>query len=236
MHSAASRRLIGAALAAALLCFAQAATAGPREEATARYAEAERAAAELRFEEALRGYREALGRDPSAPFARAARARIAYLDARGEGGFGPLARLEAARREPERLGEAEELEAFAREVEAFPPGRVRVEGRVLVADALEHRRGEPGRAAVLLDAVLADPAADQVTRALALHRLVAIHRGRGDIGGARGAVLRYADVAPELRAEVLRVARRVTLRWAAVGVLGLVAVAALAALARAGRG
>ena len=236
MRTSSQRRLIAVTLAAAMISLPQAAAAGPREEASARYAEAERAAEELRFEDALRGYREALARDPSAPFARAARARIAYLDARAEGGFGPLAKLEAARREPARLGEAEALEAFAREVEAFPPGRVRVEARVLLADALEHRRGDPGRAAKILDEVLADPAADQVTRALSLQRVVAIHRARGDLGAARAEVLRFPDVAPELRAEVLRLWRRVTLRWVAVGVLGLLALTTVGALVRAGRG
>jgi tetratricopeptide (TPR) repeat protein len=223
------------ALAAALLCAAAPAQAATpdRAAATARFAEAERAAAELRFAEALRGYQEALAADPSAPFARTARSRADWIAARAEGGFGPLGRLAEAQRDPARLRDEAAATAWEKEIEGFPPGRVRVEARALLAGALRER--QPERAAGVLERLLADPAADAVTRALALRQVVDFHRDRGDLGAARAAVLRHQDVAPELRRDVLRLARRVTLRWAAVGALAGVGIAAGAALARAGR-
>lgn len=223
------------ALAAALVCAGAAAQAAApdRAAAEARFEEAERAQGELRFAEALRGYQEALAADPSAPFARAARSRADWIAARAEGGFGPLARLAAAQRDAGRLADEAAAAAWERELEAFPPGRVRVEARALLAGALWER--QPERAVGVLERLLADPAADAVTRALALRQVADFHRGRGDLGAARAAVLRYPDLAPELRREVLRLSRRVTLRWASAGALGGVALAAGAALLHARR-
>jgi len=225
------------ALALALACAAGPALGGTPERGAAqeRFAQAERAAAELRFADALRGYREALAEDPSAPFARTARARADWIAARAEGDFAPLARVEAVRRDRARLGDAAAAAAWEEELERFPAGRVRVEARALLADALWNRLGQPSRAAGVLERVLADPAADAVTRGIALQQVVDIHRGRGDLAAARAAVLRYPEVNPGLRREVLRVARRETLRWAALGALGTIALATGAALARAGR-
>ena len=47
----------------------------PKARARAAYDEAERAAADLRFAEALAAYDQAIALDPSAPFVRVARAR-----------------------------------------------------------------------------------------------------------------------------------------------------------------
>ncbi|EYF00076.1 hypothetical protein [Chondromyces apiculatus] len=205
----------------------------PRVRAQARFAEAEQAAAQFRFAEALGGYREALAIDASAPFARLARSRVAFLEAHAEGDFGPLSHLEALRRDPGRLGDAAAAEGFGREVAGFPPGQVRVEARLLLADALEHRLGRADQALEVLEAVLDDPATDALKRALTLGRVVEIHRSRGDLEAARAAVKQHPGVAPALEAEVVRVARRETLRWVAGAVLGLVALAALGALAKA---
>ncbi len=232
--------LLGLALALAGPAAAEpaapaATTTEPSGPAAARAAfdEAERASRELRLADALRRYREALELAPGAPFAGAARTRAAFLAARAEGDFVPLARLEALRRDPARLRDRGAADAFAREVDAFPPGRVRVEARALLAEAWK-RLGDPDRAEAALAEVLDDPAADPGARRLALGQIVTLRRGRGDLAGARAAVDRWPDAAPALRLDVLRACRRVTLRWIAVTALSLLgaAAAASAALAR----
>jgi tetratricopeptide (TPR) repeat protein len=204
----------------------QAARAGARAAAQASYERAERAAKERRFAEALAAYREAATADPSAPFAPTARSRADHLAARGEGDFAPLARLEEVRRDPAKSSDRGVIEALVRDAAAFPEGRVRSEARLVAAEALWHRLGDPRRAAILLDEVLADKAADRLTQGLALAELVAIQRELGDLGAALAALDRHPDLAPGLRTEVRRLSRRVTLRY--------VSIAALAALAGVG--
>jgi hypothetical protein len=70
-------------------------------------------------------------------------------------------------------------------------------------------------------------------RAVALQQLVALQRERGDLEAARDAVERFPDVAPGVRSDVLRAARRVTLRWVSVAVLSMLACVAAASLAKA---
>ena len=232
-----------AALVAALLAPTPAAASppaapavgAPAAAARALFDQAEQASRELRLADALRSYREALAADPSAPFAPAARNRAADLAARAEGGFAPLARLEAVRRDPARLGDRAAALAFERDVDAFPPGRVRSEARALLADALRRRLGDAEGAARALEQVLADPEADGVARGLALGQLVALHRERGDLAAARDAVDRHPDLAPGLRLEVIRASRRVTLRWIAAAALSLLALVAAVAVLRAHR-
>jgi hypothetical protein len=122
-----------------------------------------------------------------------------------------------------------------RDVAGFPEGRVRSEARLVAAEAFWHRLGEPRRAAALLEEVLADPAADRLTRGLAISELVAVDRELGDLGAARAAVDRYPDLAPSLRIEVLRLSRRVSLRSASLAVLAALVLIGAASIARAAR-
>jgi hypothetical protein len=219
-----------------VLCCASGANAAlDAPDPQALFNQAEQAERELRFDDALRGYREALEAAPSAPFARVSRARADALAARAEGGFAPLVRLEQVRRDPTRLGDAAAADAFEQEIEAFPPGRVRGEARALLAGALRSRLGIPARAAAVLERIVADPTGDPALRALSLGQAVEIHRGLGDLAAARAAVLRHPEVSPSLTREVLRLWRRVTLRWVAVAALGVVAGIAGAGLLRARR-
>jgi hypothetical protein len=210
---------------------ALAAPPATRAEATASFERAELASRERRFAEALAAYREATVIDPSAPFAPVARARAADLEAHAEGGFAPLARLEELRRDPARSRDRAAIEALERDAEGFPEGRVRSEARLLVAEAWSHRLGDPGRALAPLGAVIADPSADRLTRALALAELCGIHRARGELAEALAAVERDPGLSPALRAEIVRAVRREKLRWIALGVLGALAVVGAGSLA-----
>jgi hypothetical protein len=203
----------------------------PKVQARAAYELAERAVADLRFDEALAAYDHAVELDPSASFARVARTRAADLRTHAEGGFGPLARLEAVRRRP--TSTRDEIETLARDAERFPAGRVRSEAQLVAAEAFWHRFGEPDLAARALNAALSDASADRLTRALALSELVALERERGDLDAARRAVSRYPDLAPNLRAEVERLVRRVWIGRFAIALVGFVLLIGLVAVVRA---
>jgi len=173
------------------------------------YEQAESAAAALHFSEALAAYDRAISLDPSAPFVRVARARVADLRAHAEGDFVPLTRLEKVRRNP--TASREDVETLARDAPQFPPGRVRSEAQLVVAEAFWHRFGAPDLAAQALDAALEDPSADRLTRALALNELVALERERERLDAANALVARFPDLSPNLTAEVRRLVRRVWL-------------------------
>lgn len=201
----------------------------PRERASQRFAEAERAGKDMRFGDALAAYRDAASLDPSAPFASVARARAHDLEAHAEGDFAPLARLERVRRDPRALADRDEIEALDRDRERFPRGRVRAEAAVLVAEA--HRRmGTIDRAIALFEEVAADGAADRTTRALALSELVAMLQAKGDLDAAARALDRDPTLLPSLRADIHRLVRRVTLRRASFGVLAVIGAACAVAL------
>jgi len=204
--------------------------ADAKARARAAYEQAERAAAGLDFKAALAGYEEALSLDPSGPLARIARARASDLSAHAEGAFVPLARLEAVRRRPS--PERPEIDALARDAEGFPPGRVRAEARLVVAEALWHRFEDKPAAARALDAALSDESADKLTRSLALHELVALERERGDLPAAHRAVTRFPDLAPALLAEISRLVRRVFLARLSVVIVAVAAAIGLASIVR----
>jgi hypothetical protein len=204
-----------------------------RERARDAFDRAERAVAGRRYAEAVAAYDAALAADPSAPFATVARARVADLRAHDEGAFAPLARLDEVRRDPERSKDRAAIEALARDLEAFPAGRVRGEARLVVAEALWHALGDPRRAATELGAVLDDRSADRLIQALALTELVAIERELGDLGAARDAARAHRDLAPRLAADLDRLARRGALRRAASALVALLALAGAASFVRA---
>jgi tetratricopeptide (TPR) repeat protein len=220
-------RSISCAIAAALIAVTTsvaAQTISPDESKSAArtaYEQAEGAAAKLHFSEALAAYDRAISLDPSAPFVRVARARAADLRAHAEGDFIPLTRLEKVRRNP--TATREDIENLAQDALQFPPGRVRSEAQLVVAEAFWHRFGAPDLAARALDAALEDSSADRLTRALALSELVALERERERLDAAASVVARFPDLAPNLTAEIRRLVRRVWLgRLAWGGFSGLI--------------
>ncbi len=202
-----------------------------RAEAAEAFARAEKASSELRFADALAAYRDVGATDPSAPFASVSRARVADLAAHQEGGFAPLARLEAVRRAPAALADRAAIDALAHDAEGFPAGRVRGEARLVVGESLRRMNDSPG-AETALRLAASDDAADPLTKSLALSDLVAVLRERGDLRAALAELDAHPAVLPTLRADVARLARRERIRVVAIGVLGAVIIAALVALLR----
>jgi tetratricopeptide (TPR) repeat protein len=203
----------------------------PRAAAEASCARADRAAKELRFAEAVAAYREAIETDPSAPCTGAARARAENLAARAEGGFVPLAEVEAFRRDPGKTGDRAAVEALEHDIEGFPPGRVRVEARLLVAEAWTHRLGEPGRAIAAFEAAAADTSGEPLTRALALAELWVLRQKRGEIREALATMERDPGLNPALLAAVRRALRRDQAGKAALALLGGLAAIGAASVA-----
>jgi tetratricopeptide (TPR) repeat protein len=224
--------LLLAAAVPAVAGVARAADPEARAAATASCARAEEAAKALHFAEALAAYQAAIAADPSAPCASVARARAADLAVHAEGGFVPLARVEALRRDPRKSKDRAEVEALARDLEAFPEGRVRAEARLLVAEAWWHALGEPERAIAALETTAADAAGDKLTRGLALSELWSLRRQRGEVREALAVMERDPTLAPALLALVRRAAVREHLRTGAIGVLGLLGAIGAASLAR----
>lgn len=211
----------GALIAAALLSLSAPAWAGERAAAEAAFARGERAAKERRYAEALAEYRAVAAADPSAAVATPARARAEDLEAHREGGFAPLARLDEVRRDPARGRDPAAIEALARDAEAFPPGRVRAEARIYVAEAWWRRLGQPARAVDPLERAAADTSGDRVTRALALSELCALRRERGEVREALRAAEVDPELSPALRVQLARLVRREQLRWAATATLAV---------------
>ncbi len=173
----------------------------------------------LRFADALRDYEAALGRSSSFRYAPRARVRADMLRSHDEGDFAPLTRLETVRRDPHLSSDPAALAGLAHDAEAFPPGRVKVEARHLVAEAYLHRLDRPDDALALLRLVLADPAADALTARQASREIVTTLLDRGALDeAAEVAALPRTD--PDLRHEVtVRLRRRALHRG---GVLVLV--------------
>jgi hypothetical protein len=210
-------------------------TMAARELAAQAFESAERAFRAGDFAEAKARYDETLRLDPSAPFARIAQVRAADLGARSEGGFGPLARLERVRRDARKSADPREIEALRDDLRSFPPGRVRSEARMLVAESLRHKLARPREAVALFEQIVDDPAADGLTKSLALSELVATLREVGQIDRAVAVLDAHPEMLPGLRAEVKRLARRETLRRMSQGTLALLGAIGVVAVARAAR-
>ncbi|MCA9622309.1 MAG: hypothetical protein KC731_24965 [Myxococcales bacterium] len=116
---------------------------------------------------ALELYRRARDADPEARLAQRAERRIAWLEARREGDFRPLAALMAIRLE--RQPSAEVIAAFERAIDGFPPGLVRREARAFCAQAYL-RLGPPAEEAAIAayDRWLAEPDLSPTERERAL--------------------------------------------------------------------
>ncbi len=207
----------------------------PREAAQEAFKRAEAASRELRFQEALEAYEEVGARDPASPLAPVARVRAAELRDHAEGHFEPLAKLEAVRRDPAKNHDRATIEALERDARGFPDGRVRSEALLVASQAYEHAFGEPERALAALEGILTDPAADRGTRALALSEAIGLHRAKGDLRAALGAVRRDPDLLPNLTREVHIEVRRSQIAKGCLGVLAVVALLGVRGGVRAAR-
>jgi hypothetical protein len=219
--------------------------AGEREalEARARSGDADEASAALYalaelddqagdYARALERYRASVARLPSHRFALRATARADTLAAHAEGDFLPFAKLERVRRDPKLSNDARAIEALARDAESFPPGPVRVEARMLVAEAYLGRLGRRDEGLAMLQRVVDDASCDPVTRRFATRRAVEVLLARDDVAGAQAWTARGGADA-EISAMVRARARRGWAHRAALATLASLVLLAAAALLRA---
>lgn len=162
--------------------------------------------------------------------------RIDWLRARSENGFGPLRRLESVRHDPALSSDPATLESLAHEADGFPPGMVRVEARLLVADAWLGRLHRTDDAIAILRLVAAETKIDPLTARMAERELVDALVSEGKIDEAIAEVTaRPSRFDPKFVRQVKRLRTRRTVTRVATGVLVLFVGFALTALVRAGR-
>ncbi len=188
------------------------------------------------YEAALADDRAALAAAPNTRWALRASVRAEWLLARSEGRFEPLRRLESLRQDPARANDASAVAALERDAESFPPGMVRVEARMFVAEAYLGRLHRTGDADVELRRVVNDPRAPALTVRLAERELVDALSGEGRFDDAAAeARANAAQLDPGFAKRIARLARRRIERLVAYGVLAMFGAMAGAALARAQR-
>jgi hypothetical protein len=188
------------------------------------------------YAQALERYRASFAASPSSRYAQRAQTRADWLQDHSEGGFVPLARLEGVRRDPAIANDPSAIDALAHDLEAFPSGLVRVEARMLVAEAWLGRMHRPDDGMRELRAVADDPSADPLTARQAAHALVEALVDAGALDAAvREAHARANQLDPRYVKKVERTAHRRMLRLAAGAEITLVLVLAGAALVTAAR-
>jgi tetratricopeptide (TPR) repeat protein len=175
------------------------------------------------FESALTNQEACMARAPYSSWARSARQRVHWIAARSEGGFEPLARLQHVRRDPALGSDPAAIEALARDADAFPPGRVRAEARMFVAEALLARMHRPEDAIIEFRKVADDPSSDPTDASLAHRDILQAFLAVGRLDDAVNQVRSFPASNRELAAQVHRLVRRRALRRAAVVELAMFA-------------
>jgi tetratricopeptide (TPR) repeat protein len=167
------------------------------------------------FAQAVTEYRQSIAAKPvssGARWARNAANRIQWLSVRAEGNFAPLVRLQRFKRDPALAADSAAIDALARDTEAFPPGLVRAESRMLVATAWLGPLHRPRDAVDLFRLVATDPTADGVNLRFAERGLVDALIANGEIDAAmKEAQVHAAQLAPEVVTRLQRLQRRRTL-------------------------
>jgi hypothetical protein len=149
------------------------------------YALCQKHDAAFELAEALICYQRVYERDPSSPLAPRSHVRADWLGSHAEGGFQPLVRLERVRRDPKLADDGPTLDALVRDSDAFPAGPVRVEARMLAADAFVGRLHRHADGLALYERVVADPKADPLTARLAARQIVETLIADGQLDEAR---------------------------------------------------
>jgi tetratricopeptide (TPR) repeat protein len=187
------------------------------------------------YPEALTEYRAAQQAAPATRWAVRAGDRIEWLRNRSEGDFAPLRRLEQVRRDPDVASDPAAIDALARDAEGFPPGMVRVEARMLVAEAWLGRMRRPADAIHELTLVRDDRKTDPLTSRLAERELVDAYVGEGRVDDAVAEVKKFpARLDPRFARQVKRLVVRRTVNRFAVVVLAAFGLLSLVGLVRAG--
>lgn len=182
------------------------------------------------FARAVERDQAAVAAAPLSRWARTAGARISWLGARSEGGFAPLVRLTHVWSDPAIGGDAGALEALAREVDSFPPGTVRGEARMFIAEAWLRRLYRADDAKRELVEVRDDPSAGSQSVLFAERDLAEELLAEGRLDESETEVrTRGAQLEPSFVARVRQLVRRRTV--SRVAVCDLVAFGALSAAA-----
>jgi hypothetical protein len=183
------------------------------------------------FEAAMGHHRACVEKAPRSNWARAARQRIGWISARSERGFAPLAQLQRVRGNPLLENDAAAIATLAQDAEAFPPGRVRAEARMFVAESWLSRTPAPQTQDAILELrrVVEDPSSDSTDASLARRHLLRVYLDEGRLDEA--SVLAHAFPASntDLADQVRRTLHRRAL-WRALLVAGLTLAAGLAIL------
>ncbi len=189
----------------------------------------------MRFADAVARYGECIARLPSNRYAQRAASRLGAIKSHSEGGYAPLARLETVRRDPVLSNDPAAIDALVRDAESFPPGPVRVEARLLAAEAYRGRLSRPGDQLALLWLVVRDPKADVISSREAAVAIVETEVRLGDLDAAAGAA---DELGPRLdashRAMLTRLLRRRVAHAAAIALLSLLVLLLVVAVARGG--
>lgn len=186
---------------------------------------AEAAEARFDFAGALVEYRRSVELDPGSRLARRARARVEYLQARSDDGFAPLVSLEKARRA---TPDPASLARFSRDVDAFPPGRVRREARAFIAETLGERLKRSAEAIPAYERWLDEPGLDDADFLRASNGLARSRARLGDLGRSLE-TLRAAGLGKSSEARAIELER--IRHWAEPIAWGIVALFAVLALA-----
>jgi hypothetical protein len=186
---------------------------------------------------ALEHYRASLKEAGSGRLARNARNRIVWIEERSPAGFGPLAALARVRHDPSVLDDPAAGARLAAEAESFPPGPVRSEIRLRIAQAWLRQPMRRAEALDQLRRIISDPSAGAADAVLAERGLVGALLAAGQLDAAQEEVLAH-PFDPTVAADVgRRLHRRFLRRTVEVGliVLAALAVPVVARLRRAGR-
>jgi hypothetical protein len=216
----------------------QGATSGEAEEAArSLYLQGETDEEALRFDDAVAHYEASIARLPSSRYAQGAAARSLALKSHSEGHFAPLVRLETVRRDPLLSNSVDAVDALAKDAESFPRGPVRVEARLLAAEAYRARLHRPDEQIALLWLVVRDPSASDVESREAAVEIILAEIARGDLDAAQRAQLELGTKLDAAHASmVARLLRRRRALAVAKPELGLVLVLFGIAMARRGVG
>jgi hypothetical protein len=191
--------------------------------------------AAMDFKSAVRDYQAAAARLPSARHTPRALSMIAELRLHSEGDYEPLRRLETVRRSTTLSNDPAAIDALVSDANGFPPGRVRVEARMLAAEAYAGRLGRKNDARPLLRLVAEDPQADSLMSREAATELFGSYLADTDYDAALALTHGYPKLLPQYaERDVKRLVRRKLYRVLAWGDVGLLVVLAAYGVSRVG--
>lgn len=158
---------------------------------------------------------------------------VATAPVQARAGVPPEEQLARIRASPALADDPTAIDELARDLDALP-SPVRVEARMIVADAWLDRMHRSEAARALLRQVADDPEADPLTSRLAERKIVEALAGEGRLADALAEATSHASrLDPSVTARVKTLVRRRWFRAEAVAALGAFGVLAAVALGRA---